>query len=268
MSPELELLASKDSYFAPLRYITGRIVEYDIKSANISMLKKYGIINDEYYNYLSNLPKNIREVEIGLRIRDEQQYSSDHSSITYTTISNGIKEAKRMLFDSNDIKYDEVIRIARDAVYINRQFDLQYTVFDNVIEFRKKVVADAVIKLSNSLIIFFWHNENGLNLDIKGLGNNEYLHQDYMLSFIGSVLLTAERAGISDALNLISSFYKDYINRTLDIRFYRELNPDSLYKIEYSNYYVSLPNSANDIDISFNANIIRELWSILINKYN
>ena len=48
----------------------------------------------------------------------------------YNIIQKGIKESKVQLFDANDIKSYEVIRIANDAVYVNRINGLKYTEFD------------------------------------------------------------------------------------------------------------------------------------------
>ena len=108
-----------------------------------------------------------------------------------------------------------------------------------------------------------------MNIDIKGIGDETkvQLHQNYMLSFIGSVLLTYERAGVIDSIHLIEDFYNDYLARRLDIGFYRELNSTSLYKIINSGYYLEDISDINVIDISYNANIIRELWKIIISKY-
>ncbi len=273
MTDEQISLASKQNYFCNSRFISGRIIEYDLRAANISMCRQYGIINDDYYRYLLNSDKQYREEFIGWQIRKEMQESGNRSAIegskTYNTIYEGIKKAKLQLFEANNIQPEEVVRIANDAVYINRSSDLVYTKFSEFIEFRKKIVADTVIKLSPTLIIFYWSNVDGLNIEVKGIGDESkiQLHQNYMLSFIGSVLLTYERAGVTDAIHLIEDFYNDYLNRKLDIRFYRELNSISLYKIINSGYYLEDISDINVIDISYNANIIRELWKIIISKY-
>ena len=70
----IEQLAEAMSYITPLNYISGRIVEYDIASANINMLYKYNMIDINYYNYLKSLPKINREVEIGKLIRSDSNY--------------------------------------------------------------------------------------------------------------------------------------------------------------------------------------------------
>lgn len=266
-------LASKQNYFCDSVFISGRIAEYDLRAANISMCREYGLINDDYYQYMLSVDKQYREEFIGWQIKKEKEESQNKSaidgSITYKTIYDGIKTAKLQLFEANNIQPNEVIRIANDAVYINRPMDLEFTRFGEFIEFRQKMVAETCIKLSPTLIIFYWHTMEGLNVEVKGISDDfkVALHQNYMLSFIGSVLLTYERAGTVDAIHLIEDFYNDYISRSLPKEFYRELSPKSLYRIIRTGYYLEDIDDINLIDISYNGNLIRELWKIILSKY-
>lgn len=267
-------LASKLNYFCDERFISGRIVEYDLRAANISMLREYGLMNDELYRFMLSSNKQYREEFIGWQIKKEKEESdksnSIDGSITYKTIYEGIKAAKLKLFEANNIQPSEVIRIANDAVYINRHSDLQYTKFSEFVEFKQKMIADTCIKIFPTLIIFYWTSLDGnMNLEVKGISdqNKLILHQNYMLSFIGSVLLTYERAGTIDAIHLIQDFYNDYIQRKLPIEFYRELNGRSLYKVVNYGYFLEDIDDINIIDISYNGNVIRELWKLLLTKY-
>lgn len=274
MTKEQEQLASKITYFCNSRFLSGRIMEYDIRAANISMLRQANMINEDFYQYLLVSPKSYREQFIGMQEKREMEEAGTRSAIegspTYKAIYEGIRLAKCQLFDLNNIQPQEVIRIANDAIYINRLSDLEYTKFGDYIEFKQKMVAESVLKLSTTLVLFFWHDMNGLNIEVKGIGDRgQYLHQDFMLSFLGSVMLTYERAGVVDAIHLIEDFYNDYLNRNLDPRFYRELSPQSLYHLVNSGYYLEdiTGIDLNIIDISYNGAIIRELWKILMTKY-
>lgn len=257
----IEQLAEAMSYITPLNYISGRIVEYDIASANINMLYKYNMIDINYYNYLKSLPKINREVEIGKLIRSDSNY--------YNIIKQGIIDAKKKLLLSNNININSIIRIANDAVYINSSSDLQFTVFDNI-EFKKKSISSCMIKL-DKLLIFFLYNENGINLDIKGINeNNQLLHSEYMLSFIAETIYILERVSVEDALKFITNFYEDYINLKLPVGYYRELNSDSMFNFKNCNFYLSTVNEKdiNLLDINYNLYIIRELWNIVLDVYN
>lgn len=254
----MDNIITRTSYIYPLRYISGRIVEYDIKSANVSILYKYGKIDKKYYNYLTSLPKISREIEIGLLIRDDITY--------FDTIQEGIKEAKFALGKTNNIKPEEIIRVANDAVYINRPYDLKYTSFDNII-FNIKTISNSMIKL-DKLVIFISYNGDNINIDVKGINDDKLsLHQEYMLSFIANAVYLLERSSIEDSIKFITEFYEDYINLRLDKGFYRELNVYSLFKYKHSEFFLE-ELSINDIDINYNLFIIRELWSIILEKFN
>lgn len=254
----LDYYANATSYITDKRYVSGRIVEYDIKSANITMLRKYNKIDDNYYNYLKRLPKYDREVEVGLLQRNREEYSG--------TIRNGIAEAKRKLLYSNEISPDSIVRIANDAVYINTSTDLLYTQFEDVL-FVRKSISSSMLKLFN-VIIFFWYNSDGINIEVKGLGDSKYIHMDYILSIIANTIYLLERVSINDALKFITGFYEDYINLRLEKEYYREFTPQSYYHLKNSDYYLIDIDDINKIDIGYNLYIIRELWSIVLEKYN
>ena len=40
----------------------------------------------------------------------------------------GILKFRHLLVESNDIKEDEIVRLATDAIYVNRFIDLKYTI--------------------------------------------------------------------------------------------------------------------------------------------
>lgn len=248
------------NYVTPIKYVSGRIIEYDIASANITMLKKYHMISDTEYQYLSKLPKHDREVKVGIMQRDEK---------VLKTISNGIQKAKEDLMILNQIDPNSIVRVANDAVYINSSIDLPITEFDGVL-FRPKSLNTCLLQLNKLLI--FCNCNNGINIDIKGLSENvQLLHADYMLSFIGNIIYLMERVSMEEALKEVTNFYQDYVNLKLPVGFYREFNPYSKYRITMnsflsSDFLVSNIDNLKDISIDYNLFIIRELWSIILNK--
>ena len=273
MAIDIEKIIKSNSYIMPnLRYMRGHIVEYDISSANISILRQYDAIDDNYYNYLKMLPKIDREIEVGnlckpINVGALEDGEPKTEPSEYTKIlSRGFEEARRSLIISNNIQPEEIVRIAKDAVYVNRFVDLQNTKF-GYIEFKKKMIADCVIMLNRSTLVFYWYTDNNINIEVIGLGNNKYLHQNYMITFIGTVITIIERSGVTDALNFISDFYKQYITLSLDLDFYREFNSGSEFRIKDSKFFISGYTDIKNIDISYNANIIRELWSIVVSMY-
>lgn len=251
------------NFVSPLRYISGRIVEYDIKSANVSILFSGGKIDQNKYNFMMNLPKQIREVEVGLMIKKDPSY--------YNTIADGIKKYKLELGKANNIEEYQIVRIANDAVYINTPIDLKYTMFDNVVEFRKKSISDVMINI-NKILVFLSMNNGNISIDVKGLGDNYQLHTDGILNIIATVVYMVERSSIEDAMKFLSDFISTYISYKAPVQCYREFNSESLYSIVLNNYCYKLfdmdEKYVENLDISYNLNILRDLWATILGLYN
>lgn len=251
------------NFVSPLRYISGRIVEYDIKAANVSILFAKGKISQDKYNYLMNLPKQIREVEVGLMIKADSSY--------YNTISEGIKEYKVKLGEANNINEYQIVRIANDAVYINTPLDLKYTLFDDIVLFKQKSISDVMITI-NKINVFITFVDNSVSIDVKGLGDNYKLHTNGILNIISTIVYMVERSSIEDAIRFLSEFIDDYINHRVAIDYYREFNSDSMYTIVMNDYCYRLydvsPDYVQYMDISCNLYILRDLWSIILSLYN
>ena len=144
LSRELSSLAKQINYNCQNRYLSGYITEYDIRQANINILYKNNIIDKKYYDYLVHVPKIQREIIVGNLIKEDKN--------KYSIIQKGIKEAKCLLFEANNIKEYEVVRIANDAVYVNRVNGLKYITFDGI-EFVPKSISTNYLRLYN--ILFF-----------------------------------------------------------------------------------------------------------------
>ena len=249
-------LARQVTYVVDMRYISGNIIEYDIKQANINILYKYGIIDESHYDYLRNLPKMNREIIVGNMIKSDKEI--------YKAIQKGIKESKLNLFDANSINEYEVIRIANDAVYVNRIGGLKYTKFDNI-EFVAKSQSNCFLKLNN--LLFFINFGREINVDIKGLGEDYSIHEP-MISIIVNIIDLLYHDGIKSAMRSLEEVIDDYINKRLGVEYYRELSPGGSYRVLGGEFYITnLPQLTNEIDIGFNFYLLRELSSILYEIY-
>jgi hypothetical protein len=258
-------LYEKENYLTSEKYVSGRITEYDIKSCNINMLLKAGIIDEDYYNLLSNLPKQDREVEVGLlHIRMRQNQDIDLSKI----ISEKCREYRQKLFEANDLQDNEIVRIAKDAVFVLRSYDLAHTEFDGII-FRPKMVASAMMNVNKIQVYCWYNNQDQIEIEVKGLGQNSIFHQNGMLSFIANTMYMIDRVSVKDALLYTQSIYKDYVKLKLPLDYYGEFNSDASFLIKYSNYATQFYNGPiEELNIDFNLNVIREVYGIVFNIYN
>ena len=102
------------NYTAPLPSYTGFITEYDLSKANISALFSRGVITKDLYDDLYGADKHYREVMIGIMIKRDRGI--------YEEIAAGIKDAKRMLFEANNIQDSEILSINNDAVFFAGSF--------------------------------------------------------------------------------------------------------------------------------------------------
>lgn len=267
MEYELRSIISKQNYLTDSRYVSGRIVEYDIKSANISVLRNRNAITQKDYEYLASLPKFLREKEIGLREKEDPSL--------YTEIQKGIKEAKENLVSFNLINPNQIIRIANDAVYINSNIDLNYLKFGEYIEFRAKSISNVFCNLKGNTIFFTFNDDGNIHIDIKGIGDNIVYHQRYMVYTITSTIALLERSNIQDAIDYLNEIIELYLKLELPAGYYREFNSTSMYRSIYkdiNNVPYGLDNICDnqkgDIDINYNYIMLRELWSILFELYN
>lgn len=265
MDPFLSDVLLKDAYVYPTsRYISGHIVEYDIRAANVNMLYKYGKIDKATYDYLLSIPKQDRQVKVGLMSKQDPTIN--------TIYINGIKEHKLLFAEANNIQLKEVIRIAKDAVYINRPGILQNRFFGNV-EFKIASITDVFMILENKVYILFKKEPDGsLNIDVKGLGESKALHADGMLSFIASLINIVENAGVEEGLKMISDFYVNYINKNLPIQFYRHFDSRSEFLVNAKGLgSVFVPVAKQEdlylLNIDYNAKVIRDIWSVIKSKY-
>lgn len=252
----LEDFSKNIFYLTQDRLSIGRIVEYDIKSANISILRQYNKISNEYYVFLSRLPKIEREKEIGIRIRND--------SDLYETIKNGIAQAKYQFLKENNINLNQVVRVANDAVFINSTKDLKYTKF-GLIEFKQKSINSIFCVLDRALHLLFNSFNDQLNIDIIGIRPEYRSLHSHFITFIGNLFYFLEKGYTEDALIFLQEFYIQYVRKELPIEYYRELNHMSKYRILNSYFCISDFNEdINILDITFNQNIIRELYSMIL----
>ena len=259
-------LITVNTYVTPRNYVHGNIIEYDILQANINILYEFDKITRDEYLYLKDLPKDIREMSIGKMIRD------DDTGKIYETIKRGIEHFRALFFSYNNINLEEVIRIANDAVYINRFINLTSTRFGakRNIEFRQKNQYRNFFRLKDYLF-FMKENKDLIDVDVKGIDDHELkLHSNYMISVICNTIYMMEKVSPADAFEFISNFIGDYISLKLDKRYYREFNSFSGYRLKNTVYCLYDPESVEleDIDINYNLMILRELWSIVLDVYS
>lgn len=96
-------LYKKTNYIVKDPVVQNRIYEYDIRSANVSMLREYGHIQSKILDNLEKMSKEEREITVGNMIRQNKDI--------YKIISTGIRKSREKLFRENLIQSSEVLSI-------------------------------------------------------------------------------------------------------------------------------------------------------------
>lgn len=254
------------NYNAPIDYLISSYVrEYDISKANINILYSAGAITENEYNRYYTMDSSDRYIHIGLLQKGDPRITK--------LLQEGILEAKRKIFEANDIQNHEVLSIKNDAIFIINK-ELPYIKFDNI-EFKYKNLYTSFYRL-NRIEFYYYYDMvyKKEQMDVKGISDmNITLHENYFIDFLLSLFESAQMDSIENTISLLKNFYLDYINLRLDINYYRRLDSSSIYDIRAISRYADfnadfLPQSAiNQIDISYNLNILIQLEKIYSNVY-
>ena len=267
-------IAKKVNYLVDIPLmINANITEYDISKANINMLLSYGLISKEDYDKYYSMPKIVREISIGNRMKNDNGTYTEEGKKFLQAISEGIYKAKYQLLSQNNIPVENVIRVANDAVYINAGYKLPITDFDInnngvYIHFKSDKIYNMMLNF-NMVTIFIYDNpmSDELRVDVKGINDKLLPRHEKMLEFICNIITDMQRTGKESILYSFNDFYEKYIKMELPIDYYREFNSGSAYKIKGTDYCIDFPNEPdlNLIDISYNLMILRQLYSIIMN---
>ena len=253
------LLYENMNYLSTYPFIINNYIrEYDLSAANINALYTNGYFDKSTYDLFKSYDKKKREIEIGLLIKRDSR--------VYEIISSEIINAKKLLFESNNIQDNEVLTIKNDAVFIISK-ELVNTVFGNY-EFKCKNLYNTYLRILD-LEIYYRDslNSDDIFFDIKGISDDKlYLHTA-MVSLISEVCYRVQRYDKSDNIRFIMNIYENFLHRRLPIEYYRNLDSFSKYTIINNIGIYSLDNISNDminiISIDRNLSILRELiWII------
>ena len=228
------ILWQKANYRSDIQFlIDTNIYEYDISKANISVLRDANILSEEEYQYYYQAPKNIREIAIG-------KLQGRNPEVT-SILKNGITNARRIFQESNGIKDSEILAIRNDSMTIIGRPAEFLNATDRVV-FRLAGFYTSFYKINNQDYFYMYDVVNQTeDLAIKGLGDKGIeLHKYYMLEFLLELFYSAQIEGVRTAITLLQMFYSNYINRLLDANYYRELNPQSMFKLLFSDQHKRL----------------------------
>lgn len=239
-------LYTRDTYTASILYCQGKIREYDMESAGLSILKEYKLVTNKELTRLESLSKKELVRAIGIMQIDNKTLAEK--------IKNGFVESRRKLFEANELQDSHILSIKKDAIFTRDKF-CKYEEFGNI-KFRVKNKYTSFLQLNE---IEFFYNEMTDILDVKGISDELlHLHENGMIKIIKDVLNWASRLDEKTLILKLQKLVTDYKEGNLNPDAYREFNKVSLFKFNtklafcgnvYSN---EIDNLGDTVDKSYN----------------
>ena len=190
------------------------IYEYDISSAGYNLTKYYNLLDKERLSILDNLVGDKEKLvkRIGIFQRDDKIFREN--------IKKAFKDIRKLFFDSNDLKDEDILSIKKDAIFTLRP--CINTEFNNVI-FKNKNSYSSYYYFKPRIEMY----SNNNRIDVKGISDILLKkHQDYFLDFLLELFNKMENNS-SNALKFLIKFINYYKKKELNVEYYRELNFDS-----------------------------------------
>ena len=262
-------LWQKVNYSARVEYIIdSQIREFDISKANISILRDANVLSENEYQYFMSAPRMERQVYIG-------KLQGSNTEVT-NILKAGIINAKKVFMESNGIQDSEILYIRNDAIAIIGNRYIGNLKVSDRISFRESARYSSFYNF-NAIDMLYYYDPvtNSEFLDVKGLGKaGTEVHKPFMLDFLCELFYRAQMEGINQAIMILQSFHQKYISKELDIGYYRELNPQSYFKLKseismYSSLYMDHATEWHKriLDISYNDNLLRHFTRIYSSIY-
>ena len=196
--------------------MNNKIIEYDIKSAGLSLAKEFKYLNNATINKLENMSKSERNRMMGImKIKNKQLVKNENEALI---------EARKKFIKLNEIDIEDIISIKKDAIFVHKNCrELKF----GEIEFVPKNVYSSYMMINN---IEFYYNKN--HLDIKGISDDLLkLHDGYMLSFFNKFMCLYEVGKTNELIDFLTGFVYKYKTRSLNKEYYREFNALSMFKL-------------------------------------
>lgn len=219
------------------------IVEWDISSANTSLMSFYYLKSQKVIERLQSLPKEQRVIKVGLMLQKDKEFSK--------ALQQSFDDITDLFIKANGLTSEDIIGVRKDAVYVKNHV-VTVQDFGDCVHFIPKNSYHAYIYL-DPIEVFIGSRRT----DVKGISDeNTELHKDGMLTMIGDVVRLCEVGdtyGLNEYMHSVADAYK---KRELPLEWYREFNSNSCFKWIDDDGYVLLADilekDLDQVDISHN----------------
>ena len=219
------------------------IDEWDIKSANTSLMRYYGLVSEKIVSRFEDMKKQDREIAVGL-------YCKKHKDFT-VALEKSFTDIVNEFINANNLDPEtDIISIKKDALFVRNKRVVNNEFGNGTVRFVKKN------SYSGCLLIpqyeFYYSKDH---IDVKGISDEVLnLHEDGTLAFI-SMMMQESNNWIE-----LNQFMKEYAiaykTRQLPFNAYREFNSSSKFRVNLYGNEVMMDDIdeelIDDTDISFN----------------
>ena len=227
------------------KVINSRIIEWDIKSGNTSIMRAFNLCPIERIQELEEMKKQDRVIAVGNMMKDSE-FSKK--------LEAGFNQVVNEFMELNGLnKDDDVLRIMRDAVYvINKPIK-----YDTIREYCHFIPKNEYIGYFFLIPYEFFISQH--RIDVKGIDDEKLKsHENGTLRVIRDVYDACVEYNMDQVK--INAFMKGvvdaYIHRDLEFDSYREFNTEPNFRINmYAHEILSdaiTERDLSDVDISFN----------------
>jgi hypothetical protein len=207
-------------------YLFGtEIVEYDVKSAALSLSKEFKLLPIDTLAMLDKMPKEARNKKIGLLQRNDHGYRDK--------LKQAFIDARKWFITENDLSEENILSIKKDAFFVIDHPIKHDTLGE--IRFIPKNKYSTYMVLNK---FEFYLNPKMNVIDIKGLGQGDdlekviSLHGNYLLKFISNYCRMREKlVENKEVAHWLSTFVRKYKNKALPIQYYRTLSKGNSYQL-------------------------------------
>lgn len=227
------------------KVINSRIIEWDIKSGNTSIMRAFNLCPIERIQELEEMKKQDRVIAVGNMMKDSE-FSKK--------LEAGFNQVVNEFMELNGLnKDDDVLRIMRDAVYVINK-PIKYDTIREYCHFIPKNEYIGYFFLSPYEFFISQHD-----IDVKGIDDEKLKsHENGTIRVIRDVYDACVEYNMDQVK--INAFMKGvvdaYIHRDLEFDAYREFNNESNFRINmYGHEVLSdaiTERDLSDVDISFN----------------
>ena len=261
-----------DNYNAPITALFDvGIYEYDISKANISVLADAGVISEDQYQTLLRSEREERQISIGLLQRQDPKVTA--------ALHDGIKEARRKLFELLDIEDSNVLHINKDAVFIIKRMADSIKMLSNCIKVGNHTVFtlrshyNTYFRAGPSLHFYYDYDlMNNIHCyDIRGMSPaSKELHSQGFINVLCDILKVQQMSGFAAAYESCRHWYELLSNPATNIDNKRRFDNASEFDLRYDSVFGTMradylsEDTADYVDPSYNLQILSSLANVML----